>query len=374
MASKKVTVVGAGLSGLSACISAARLGYEVTCLNMFSREGGVPQSYPTMDASPFDPALMSRWLGIPIGEPYVGPADEFRSYAWGQRFDMDPGPSGLHIVERGSRSTGIDHYLCEKAVEMGVNFEFDHPILSKRELDDLPPGTIIATGPYTEMFTLLDIPNEMAYGYVARGVYKENDNRTDKRFCIAYFDWYTRDYAYVAAANGLFFGLLFSRTPVGEREMSCWEEQLREQEGLEFNYKDLQQGPFRSRYPNSPTLFSGDKILCGTIAAAQDPGTYFGVHGGLVSGKIAAIALEDKAAAQEMFKICNRSFNRMWFGRRLGINYAPEFWRKFTMTMGMKSQSGSPEAAEKSGRNLKNMIPGYVLLEKCMEQRYSKWL
>ncbi len=373
MSKKKVVVVGAGLSGLSACVSAARLGYEVTCLNMFSREGGVPESYPTMDASPFDPALMSRWLGVPIGEPQVSLAQELRAYIFGKRFDFDPVPLGMYIVERGSRSTAIDHYLYEKAVELGVAFEFNHPILNRRELDELPPATIIATGPYTEMFTLMDIPNEMAYGYVARGVYKEGGERSDKRFCLIYFDSYTKDYAYIAAANGVFFGLLFSRTPVGEREMGIWEKQLKEWDGLEFNFKDSEQGPFRSRYPSSPTLFQDGKILCGTIAAAQDPGTYFGVHGGLVSGKIAAIALEDKAVAQEMFKICNRSFNTMWMGRRVAINYSPAPVRKLAFGSAM-SATGNPAVMKVGGYLFKNMIPGYTLLDKYMEQRYSKWL
>ncbi len=374
MAKKKAVVVGAGLSGLSACISAARLGYEVQCLNMFKREGGVPESYPTMDASPMDPAQMSRWLGVPIGEPQAEMADFFRVYAFGKSFEMDPVATGLHIVERGTRSTAMDNYLYNKALEMGVTFEFNHPILNKKQLAELPPDTIIATGPYTEMFTLLDIPHEMAYGYLARGVYKENDVRTNKRFCIAYFDYYTKDYAYIAAANGLFFGLLFSRSPVGEEHMNTWEKQLREQEGLEFNFKDLQQGPFRSRRPNAPTLFSGDKILCGTIAAAQDPGTYFGVHGAMVSGKIAAIALEDKAVAQEMFNICNSSFNMMWTVRHTAINYAPDWARKLGLTAGMKIQADMPALMKVGGPAFKNMIPGYTLLDKYMEKRYSKWL
>ncbi len=248
---------------------------------------------------------------------------------------------GLHLIERGTRSTAIDNYLYQTAVDMGVTFEFDHPILSRKELAELPPDTIIATGPYTEMFTLLDIPNEMAYGYICRGVYKENGERSDKRICIAYFDNYTKDYAYIASANGVFFGLLFSRSPVGEREMDVWEKQLKEQEGLEFSYKEPQQGPFRSRRLNSPTLFQGDKILCGTIAGAQDPGTYFGCHGAMVSGKIAAIALEDREAAAEMFKITNRSFNVMWLGRRVAINYAPDWNRKLGLTLGMQLQSGT---------------------------------
>ncbi len=372
MGKKQAVVVGAGLAGLSAAISARRLGYEVTVLNMFSREGGVPQSYPTVDASPFDPALVSRWLGVPIGEPYVAPAQEMRAYVFGQRFDIDPSLMRLHCIERGTRSTALDHYLYERAVEMGVRFEFDHPVLSKKELAELPPDTIIATGPYTEMFQLLDIPNEMAYGYVCRGVFKENGERSDKRICVAYFDRYTKDYAYIASANGVFFGLLFSRSPVGEAEMAVWEKQLAEQEGLTFSFKDLQQGPFRSRYPSSPRLFSGNKILAGTISGTQDPGTYFGAHGALVSGKIAAVALEDKGAAWEMFRYANRSYNLMWVGRRVAINYAPDWARKPLLARAMAAQA-NPTLARLGGLAFQWMIPGYLLLKRRMD-RCAKWL
>jgi flavin-dependent dehydrogenase len=372
MASKRAVVVGAGLAGLCAAVSARRMGYEVTCLNMFSREGGVPQSYPTVDASPFDPGLMSRWLGLPVDRPYVGPADQMRAYVFGKRFDIDPSAMRLHCIERGTRSTAIDHYLYEKAVEMGVEFEFDHPVLSKKELAELPPNTIIATGPYTAMFQLLDIPYEMAYGYVCRGVFKENGERSDKRICIAYFDSYTKDYAYIASANGVFFGLLFSRSPIGERQMDVWESQLAEQEGLSFSFKDLQQGPFRSRYPSSPRLFAGDKILAGTISGTQDPGTYFGAHGAMVSGKIAAVALEDKAAAWEMFRYANRSYNLMWLGRRVAINYSPDWARRPLLERAMAAQS-NPALVKLGGQAFQAMIPGYLLLKKRMD-RYSKWL
>ncbi len=372
MASKKAVVVGAGLAGLSAAVSARRLGYEVTVINMFSREGGVPQSYPTVDASPFDTELMSRWLGLPITGPYVAPADEMRAYVFGRRFDIDPSAMRLHCIERGTRSTAIDHYLYQKAVEMGVEFEFNHPIFSKKELAELPPNTIIATGPYTEMFHLLNIPYEMAYGYVCRGVFKENGERSDKRICIAYFDSYTKDYAYIASANGVFFGLLFSRAPIGEAQMDVWERQLSEQEGLAFSFKDLQQGPFRSRYPSSPRLFSGDKILAGTISGTQDPGTYFGAHGAMVSGKIAAIALEDKQAAWEMFRYANRSYNLMWLGRRVAINYSPDWLRKPALTAAMGLQN-KPGLKQLGGLAFQAMIPGYLLLKRRMK-RYSKWL
>ena len=142
--------------------------------------------------------------------------------------------------------------------------------------------------------------------------------------------------------------------------------QLLETEGVTFNYCESLFGLFASKYPNSTRLFYGDKILAGGLAGAQDPGTYFGCHGGLVSGKIAAIALEDKALAYEMFKYCNRSFNMMWFGRRVAINYSPTWARSFFIDRGMAT-SAITRCWKADGCQLRRMIPGYLLLEKRME-------
>ncbi len=46
---------------------------------------------------------------------------------------------------------------------------------------------------------------------------------------------------------------------------------------------------------DNPRLFSGDKILAGTLAGLQDPLFFFGVHASLISGHIAAQAVDDKA-------------------------------------------------------------------------------
>ena len=85
MAGKKVTIVGAGISGLTAAITARRMGYEVRVLEKFSRAGGAPGGHPTVDSTPLDPALLTRWLGVPIGEPQVGPADCMHIYVFGRK-------------------------------------------------------------------------------------------------------------------------------------------------------------------------------------------------------------------------------------------------------------------------------------------------
>jgi flavin-dependent dehydrogenase len=148
---------------------------------------------------------------------------------------------------------------------------------------------------------------------------------------------------------------------------------LKETEGVEFKTWHMERGIFASRYPFSPRLFAGDKILAGTLAGAQDPGTYFGCHGAMVSGKIAAIALEDKALAQEMFSYCNRSFNRMWLMRRVAINYSPDFLRALTLTRIIKTVSDIDLFGKMQGMGLTKMIPGYLLLKKRMD-RYSRYI
>lgn len=372
MAAKKAVIIGAGLSGLCAAITARKLGYEVHCVDRYNRVGGMPGAHPFVDSTPFDPVLMSRFLGVPIGEPQVGPCENFHVYAFGRLYRLDPVLFGLYNVERGSRKTAIDRYLHDLALQMGVTFEWGNPIKCQKDLAQYPPDTIVATGPYREAFDALHIPYETAYGYVMSGVYRPWGERSYARRCAVYFDHYTRDYCYLPAANGIVAGLFFARRPVGEKQRAAWERQIKETEGVEFKTWRLERGCFASRYPSQPRLFHGDKILAGTLAGAQDPGTYFGCHGAMISGKIAAVALEDKALAQEMFDLCNRSFNLMWFMRRVGINYMPEFLRRafLSTVLGM---AGRWELLGKlQGRSLRRMIPGFLLL--LHMDRYSKYL
>jgi flavin-dependent dehydrogenase len=372
MAKKKVVVIGAGLSGLCAAITARKLGYEVHCVDRFNRVGGMPEAHPFVDSTPFDCELMSRFLGVPIGPPQVQPCEGFRVYCFGKAFDLKPAYSLLHNVERGHRRTAIDRYLHDLAVDMGVTFEWGNPIVSQKDLAQYPPDTIVATGPYREAFEALNLPYETAYGYVMRSIYKVGGERKYDCKVSVYFDHYTKDYCYLPAVNGVISGLFFARRPVGYEHRRKWEDQLRETEGVQFKTWHMERGYFASRYPSSPRLFVGDKILAGTLAGAQDPGTYFGCHGAMVSGKIAAVALEDKAVAQEMFDLCNRSYNRMWFFRRVAINYAPGFLREKALTTLMRMVAGRDTVGRLQGKALAEMIPGYLLLKRM--DRFGKYV
>lgn len=373
MAAKKVNIIGAGLSGLCAAITARKLGYEVHCVDKYNRAGGMPGAHPFVDATPFDCGLMSRFLGVPIGEPQVGPVESFVIYPFGERYEINPEHFKLHNVERGPRRTAIDRYLADIAADMGVTFEWGNPVRTQKELAQFPPDTIVAAGPYIEMFEALNIPYQIAGGYVMSAPYKPwGGERSLKRHCAVYFDYYTKDYCYLPTANGICAGLFFARRPVGEEQRVVWERQVRETEGMEFKRWWPEQGYFASRYPCQPRLFRGGKIMAGTLAGAQDPGTYFGCHSAMVSGKIAAIALEDKATAQEMFKLCNFSYNRMWVQRRIAINYQPDFMRSKAMKMGLKRVSETPALSRLIMGGMVKIIPGYVLLTKM--DRFSRYV
>lgn len=367
MAKKKVIIVGVGVSGLSAAISARFLGYEVHCLDRYNRIGGQPEAHPAVDSTPMDPELMSRWLGVRIEEPQVKQCDSLNGYAFGKLNPLSGEAMKLYNVERGHRKTAIDRYLYEIALKMGITFEFGHTVTSQKDLNELPTNTILCTGPYREIFDSLNKPYEWAYGYIAtRRVPSE------RVYTAAYFDYYTKDYAYIAQSNGVVFALFFARVPVGKEHIDTWAAQLKETEGIEFKKWDLNQGTFASKYPGSYELFRSNKILAGTLAGAQDPGTYFGVHGGLVSGKIAAIALENKGAAQDLFNICNRTYNVMWVMRRLAINYSPDFLRKIGLSIGLGKVQSSPLLQKMAGLQLAINIPGWTLLKRHID-RYPQF-
>jgi len=357
MREKRVTIMGAGLAGLSAAITARSMGYEVTCLDKYDQVGGMPEAHPAVDATPMNPERMSAWLGVPLGEPQMTPCRTMHVYVFGRKVVYDPGWMRLYNVERGHRKTAIDRYLHDIALEMGVRFEWGRGVEGQKDLAELPPDSIVATGPYREGYDALRRPYEMAYGYTATTAY-----HGEGAHVAAYFDEYTKDYAYVASANGVVFALFFSRRPVDDAQLGRWRAQLEETEGIIFKRWDPQQGAFASRYPSSPRLFWGDKILAGTLAGAQDPGTYFGCHGAMVSGKIAALALEDKAEAQRLFRQCSHGWNRMWFGRKVFINYAPDPLRKVGLTLGMTAMTRFPAFGDFVGAGFCEVIPGYRLL------------
>ena len=68
---------------------------------------------------------------------------------------------------------------------------------------------------------------------------------------------------------------------------------------------------------SNPRLYCGNLILAGTLSGMQDPSMVLGVHGALVSGRIAAMAVHDRERATEEFRRMNRWWKLGYLTRRL---------------------------------------------------------
>ncbi len=114
---------------------------------------------------------------------------------------------------------------------------------------------------------------------------------------------------------------------------------------------------------SNPRLFASDKILAGTISGMMEPFALFGVHGALVSGKIAAMAVEDRAAALSEFKHQLTTWKRMLLNRK-AYNRMPVSMRR-TAVVGlntMLSSSGGLGARMLAGAF--HAVPGYMRQKK----------
>jgi hypothetical protein len=329
---KQVTIVGAGLSGLTAAIILAREGYDVTVLEQKDAIGGASlqasatsgQELCFADMTPLDIDAMSRYLGFPLSPPegpartpFYNPLPSLRFRAFGELIDLTlPANVQMKMVERGSRPSSLDSYLYRLATESGVRFSFGTPVLTREDFSNLPPGSIVATGMFREAFDALGIPYTRAYGFFAGGPAPEGRSP----FCVAYYHEHTRDYAYYANANGVGAAVLFQRgKPLSDAAMAWFPQQLREDEGLAFprwhSIENLVGTPTGSF--SNPRLLAGDFILTGTLSGMQDPLMVLGVHGALVSGRIAAMAVQDRQRASGEFRRMNRWWKLGYLTRRL---------------------------------------------------------
>jgi flavin-dependent dehydrogenase len=304
-------IVGAGLSGLVASILLARSGRHVRILEKYKTVGAQPERWPMVDVTPMLPHEMSRYIGIPIGEPQVKPCARLNGYFWGSAFEVPIERSNLCVVERGPRKTGLDGYLLEIAEAEGVQVEYEEAVLGQGAIAKLPPGTIIATGLYADVFDALNIPYVMGWCYGAKG---RGDRETE---AAIYFGDYTNDYAYWANMNGIESTLFFTRNPIDRSDLERFTTELERTEGIRIDEWLYGYGPTPTARLGNPRLFAGEKILTGTLSGMMEPFALFGVHGALVSGKIAALAVEDRAEAWREFKFQLTTWKRMLVNRKV---------------------------------------------------------
>jgi flavin-dependent dehydrogenase len=346
-------VVGAGLSGLVAAIELARRGRGVRVLEKYATVGAQPERWPAVDVTPMLPERMSRYLGIDIGEPQVKPCRKLNGYFWGEKYEVPIGRADLCVVERGPQKTGLDNYLYEVALAEGVKVEFETPVTGQGGIAGLPADTIVATGLYADVFDALGIPYQMGWCYAAKG-HGDRDGQS-----AIYFNDYTRDYAYWANMNGYDWTLFFTRNPIRKGDLDRFALELAETEGIEAAEWFHGYGPTPTARFDNPRLFASDKILAGTISGMMEPFVLFGVHGALVSGKIAAMAVEDRGEAYREFRRQLATWRRMLLNRKV-YNHMSMPVRRATVT-GLNtvlSSTGDLGARILSGAF--HAVPGYM--------------
>jgi flavin-dependent dehydrogenase len=86
--------------------------------------------------------------------------------------------------------------------------------------------------------------------------------------------------------------------------------------GMEEDGWEYVHGAAPATSPDSPQLFHDGLIMCGTMSGSLDPFMGFGISGALVSGKVAAIAVTDRAKALEEFQRFNRNYARVFEFKR----------------------------------------------------------
>jgi len=303
----RVEIVGAGLAGLTAAINLAGEGYEVVVYEKEKKVGGIPSARPDPAGGPFGLSRLKAYIGIDVS-PALKAVERNSLMIWGRRVEMKPRPAlPMYMVERGSRKSSLDSFLYRKATERGVNVEFGQPFETRKDFEDLPPGSIIATGLERRAFETLGIPHNVGYAIVAKG-------KVDYQAATAtiYMNDYTINYGFTSTINGICYAQIFQADkPIRKDDLEGFDRDVRQAESYKLSpWKEVDIGVLPYRSYSNPRLFWGDKVLAGTLAGAIDPLMGFGMLGALLSGKIAATAQADRSTALKEF-------------RRLNVLYAP---------------------------------------------------
>lgn len=353
---REQVIVGAGLSGMVAAINLARDGYKVLVRERRSSVGGETdieglegKIINIGDGTPMNLERLKAYTGIDFS-PAAVLLKEARNHLYGKTVDIEFYQGvPAYLVERGPRQTSMDVFLYELARSEGVEFSFNDTVT---DFSELPPDTILATGLFSEAFRELDVPHVPVFGYLAMSETEEESPRV-----VIYFDEYTRDYAFYSQVNGARGACLFSRgKPLDVSVKERFERQLAENDGISFDVWDAANiGALPVKQASNPRLFAKNFIIAGTLSGTIDPLLLFGVHGALVSGKIAAMAVSDHQGALEEFMRVNRAY-RGGFLISIAYRHAPMFLLKQTVWLGARLY---PVIAPIMKERLFGLLPGF---------------
>lgn len=299
---KHTAVYGAGLAGMTAAINLARAGYAVTVYDREKGIGGSGEVHPSVHTTPLQPAETWEYTGIDLSECFIETEEHPAWWYNDRRLVLPPYVKNLksYSVERGARKSSIDTKLYSIAVQEGVRFVFGRNA-GVKELTEAPPGSIISTGLYKEMYEMVGVDYLRTYGYMAARPSEAGRSVTD-----VYLGSFSVDYGYVSVANGLTYALLFSRKPLGTADLEKFKKALKKTRDLEFdNWR-----PFLGYFPRETKLYWNGKILAGTLCGMIEPFWGYGIVGALLSGRVAALAHLDRARAEADFNGFTRSFTR----------------------------------------------------------------
>jgi hypothetical protein len=174
----------------------------------------------------------------------------------------------------------------------------------------VPKGSIIATGLDASMYDYLDIPFEIVRGF-------SGAEKTDREpWAAGMMAEYTNDYFYANCANHLMYGLFFSRGKVSAETLELCKRDAADKFGFDIPKWEYTTGRVPTGSARNPRLYQDGYILAGTLAGAMDPGALFGIHGAILSGKVAATAVSDPDRAIREFKDMNRFYRISYYLRR----------------------------------------------------------
>jgi len=302
MGTSKITIVGAGLSGMVAGINLAREGYEVEMWEGAKSIGQLEDFHPSVHATPANPHRISNYINIDITPGFI-PCRRFVMHVEDQPYELNV--ENFYVVERGGRKSSLDNYLYQICLDCGITFRFN--TLVKR-LEDIPERAIIATGFGKEAMEAIGVPYMVGSGVYAR---KKLDDPRYTDCCMGWSGKYTSDYGYLSVVNELMFFTAFTRGELTEKQVEDAKAHLIATEGLEFPKWTYHKGHIPLLDADSLRLFKGSRILTGTVSGMIDPAGLFGIHGALIAGRIAAWAVTDTEKALYEFKLQNKNYQRV---------------------------------------------------------------